>query len=66
MIYLAALSGIDMEQYEAARIDGANRFQQMLHITLPGILPTISILFSTAHGRYIERRLRKGAAFVHD
>ena len=45
IIYLAALSGIDMEQYEAARIDGANRFQQVVHITLPGILPTISILF---------------------
>lgn len=45
IIYLAALSGIDQEQYEAARIDGANRFQQMLHITLPGIMPTISILF---------------------
>lgn len=45
IIYLAALSGIDQEQYEAARIDGANRFQQMLHITLPGILPTIMILF---------------------
>lgn len=45
IIYLAALSGIDQEQYEAARIDGANRFQQILHITLPGILPTIMILF---------------------
>lgn len=45
IIYLAALSGIDQEQYEAARIDGANRFQQMLHITLPGIMPTIMILF---------------------
>ena len=45
IIYLAALSGIDQEQYEAARIDGANRFQQMLHITLPGLLPTITILF---------------------
>ena len=45
IIYLAALSGIDQEQYEAARIDGANRFQQLLHITLPGLLPTIMILF---------------------
>lgn len=45
IIYLAALSGIDQEQYEAARIDGANRFQQVLHITFPGILPTIMILF---------------------
>lgn len=45
IIYLAALSGIDQELYEAARIDGANRFQQVLHITIPGILPTIMILF---------------------
>lgn len=45
IIYLAALASIDQEQYEAARVDGANRFQQMLHITLPGLLPTITILF---------------------
>lgn len=45
IIYLAALSGIDQEQYEAARIDGANRFKQMRYITLPGLMPTIVILF---------------------
>jgi putative aldouronate transport system permease protein len=45
IIYLAALSGIDQEQYEAARIDGANRWQQTIHITLPGILGTVVILF---------------------
>ena len=45
IIYLAALSSIDQEQYEAARVDGANRFQQMLKITLPGLLPTIVMLF---------------------
>lgn len=45
IIYLAALSGIDQEQYEAARIDGAGRFKQMLNITLPGLLPTIIVLF---------------------
>lgn len=44
IIYLAALSGIDQEQYEAARIDGANRWKQMLHVTLPGIQSTIIIL----------------------
>ena len=44
IIYLAALSGIDQEQYEAAKIDGANRLQQMFHITLPGIMPTVSML----------------------
>lgn len=44
IIYLAALSSIDQELYEAARIDGANRFKQTLHVTLPGLLPTIMIL----------------------
>jgi len=45
IIYLAALSGIDPNLYEAATIDGAGRWKQALHITLPGIAPTIIILF---------------------
>lgn len=44
IIYLATLAGIDQEQYEAARIDGASRLQQMRFITLPGLYPTISML----------------------
>ncbi len=44
IIYLAALSSIDQELYEAARIDGANRLRQTWHVTLPGLLPTIMIL----------------------
>jgi putative aldouronate transport system permease protein len=44
IIYLAALSGISPELYEAARVDGANRWSQMLHITIPGIMPTIIIM----------------------
>ncbi len=44
IIYLAALSGIDQELYEAARIDGANKWKQVWHITLPGIMPTIIIM----------------------
>ena len=44
IIFLSALAGIDQEQYEAATIDGAGKFKQVLHVTLPGILPTISIL----------------------
>lgn len=44
IVYLAALSGIDPTLYEAARIDGAGRFQQTVHITLPGLVPTITVL----------------------
>jgi putative aldouronate transport system permease protein len=45
IVYLAALSAIDPQLYEAAVIDGAGRWKQMLHITLPGIAATIIILF---------------------
>lgn len=41
IVYLAALSGIDTSLYEAAAIDGAGRFKQVIHVTLPGIAPTI-------------------------
>ena len=44
IIYLAALGGIDPELYEAATVDGANRFHRIWHVTLPGIMPTITIL----------------------
>ncbi len=44
IIYLSALTGIDPELYEAATIDGANRWRQTLHVTLPGIAPTIIIM----------------------
>nr|WP_246427936.1 ABC transporter permease subunit [Paenibacillus phyllosphaerae] len=44
IIYLAALTSIDSQLYDAAKIDGANRWKQMLHVTLPGIMPTIIIL----------------------
>ena len=54
IIYLAALTGIDQEQYEAAKIDGANRLQQVLHITLPGLMPTISILFILRMGNILN------------
>lgn len=50
IIYLAAISGIDQEQYEAAEVDGANRVQRILHITLPAIRPTICILLILAVG----------------
>lgn len=48
IIYLAAIAGINPALYEAATVDGANRFQKMLHITLPSIAPTISIFLILA------------------
>lgn len=44
IIYMAALSSIDQQLYEAAEIDGANKFKQLLHVTIPGLLPTIIML----------------------
>ncbi|PYI56936.1 ABC transporter permease [Paenibacillus flagellatus] len=44
IIYLAAIATIDPSLYEAAKVDGANRFKQSIHITLPGIMPTVIIL----------------------
>lgn len=45
ILYVAAISGIDQEMYEAATVDGCNRFQKMFHITLPSIVGTIVIMF---------------------
>jgi putative aldouronate transport system permease protein len=50
IIYLAAIAGIDQEQYEAAEIDGASRIQRITHITFPNIRPTISIMLILAMG----------------
>lgn len=44
ILYLAAMTGINTELYEAAKIDGANRFRLAWHVTIPGILPTIMTL----------------------
>jgi len=54
IIFLAALQGIDQEQYEAAAIDGAGRLKQTLHVTLPGIMPTIIILLILRMGTMVS------------
>ncbi|UQZ82485.1 putative multiple-sugar transport system permease YteP [Paenibacillus konkukensis] len=54
IIYLAALSGIDPEQYEAATIDGATRWQKLIYITLPGIRNTIVLLFILKIGTMLD------------
>lgn len=50
IVYLAAIMGINPELYEAARIDGANKWKQILHVTLPGMLPIIVTMFIMAIG----------------
>lgn len=54
IVYLAALTSIDSELYDAAMIDGANRWNQILHVTLPGIAPTIIIMFILRIGRMMN------------
>ncbi|WP_330619261.1 ABC transporter permease [Vallitalea guaymasensis] len=54
IIYLAAMTGIDPQLYESARMDGANRLKQALHITLPGILPTIILLATLSIGNILN------------
>lgn len=54
IIYLAAMSGIDPNLYEAATIDGANRFQMARHITIPSIAFVIAILFIFAIGDLLD------------
>lgn len=45
IIYIAALAGVDVQLYEAAQIDGASRMQRIWHVSLPGIAPTVIMLF---------------------
>jgi putative aldouronate transport system permease protein len=54
IIYIAALMSIDQEQYEVARMDGANRWKQIIHITIPGIMPIIVIMFILRMGNMMN------------
>ncbi|RHP34128.1 ABC transporter permease [Lachnotalea sp. AF33-28] len=54
IIYIAALTGISQELHEAAELDGASRFKRLLHIDLPGILPTITIMLILNTGRIMS------------
>lgn len=68
IIYLAAMAGIDPGLYEAAEIDGANRFRRIFHVTLPGIRPTIIVLLILSIGNVInigfERQMLLGNNIV--
>ena len=54
IVYLAALTSVDPQLYEAARIDGANRFQQIIHVTLPALVPVITIMLIFQVGAVIK------------
>lgn len=59
IIYIAAMSGINVDLYEAAIIDGAKRLQQIWHITLPGIRPTIIIILIFSIGNLMSEGFQK-------
>lgn len=54
IIYLSAIASVDVEQYEAAELEGANRYQCMRYITFPSILPVVSITFILAMGNLLD------------
>lgn len=54
IIYIAALAGINPELYEAAIVDGANRFKQLIHVTLPSLVPTIIIMLILRLGNLLD------------
>ena len=54
IVYLAAITGIDQEQFESAKIDGANKLQEIIYITIPSISPTIILMFILRLGRILE------------
>ena len=53
IIYLAAITGISLELYEAAEVDGASRIRKIWHVTLPGLRPTIIVLLIMSLGRIL-------------
>ncbi|WP_409341514.1 ABC transporter permease [Paenibacillus sp. MBLB4367] len=54
IIFIAAIAGIDQDQYEASSIDGASRIQKMIYITLPGIAPTIVLMLILRIGHLLD------------
>lgn len=59
IVYLAALTAIDPSLHEAARVDGANKWQRVRHIDIPGIMPVITILFILAIGNLFNLGFEK-------
>ncbi len=54
IVYIAAIMGIDAQLYEAAIVDGANKWKRIIHITVPGILPTVITMFIMNIGKMVK------------
>ncbi|MCI9338137.1 MAG: sugar ABC transporter permease [Lachnospiraceae bacterium] len=63
IIYIAGISGIDAQLYDAAMVDGAGRFQRMWHITLPGLLPTFCVLLLMSVGNILSNGMDQYLVF---
>ena len=65
IIYVAAITAIDETLYEAARIDGASKLQQVFHVTLPGILPTIVLMLILKVGYILDTGFEQVLVFYN-
>ena len=65
IIYLAALAGVDPNLYEAAVVDGANRWRQVWHITLPSLRPAIVVLFLLRIGHLLDSNVEQVLIFLN-
>jgi putative aldouronate transport system permease protein len=66
LLYLAAIIAIDQQLYDAAEIDGANRWQKIWHVTIPGIVPTIVTLFILNMGLFLHAGLDQVINLMND
>lgn len=65
IIYFAALTGIDSQLYEAAKVDGAGRFRQLIYITIPGIIPIIVVMFIMRIGNIMQAGFEQVFVLYH-
>jgi len=63
IIYLAAITSIEQELYEAAKVDGAGRFQRIWHITVPGLMPTFFVLLLLSIANFINNGMEQYFVF---
>ena len=65
MIYLAALTGINPETYEAAAVDGAGRWARLRHVSIPGITPIIALLACLSLGNILNAGFEQILVFIN-